>query len=52
MHKCSYLNVAAMERAAPIQRAIMEGDKNTGISLMKTVKELDKGPFIFLKNTH
>ena len=33
--------------ATPIQRAIMEGDKNTGISLMKIVKELDSGLFIF-----
>lgn len=35
--------------AAPIQRAIMEGDKNTGISLMKIVKELDKGPVYLSK---
>ena len=35
--------------AAPIQRAIMEGDKNTGISLMKIVKELDKGPVYVTK---
>ena len=37
--------------AAPIQRAIMEGDKNTGVSLMKIVKELDKGPVYTYKET-
>tara|TARA_B110000090_G_C13364925_1_gene439748 strand:+ start:796 stop:1722 length:927 start_codon:yes stop_codon:yes gene_type:complete len=30
--------------AAPIQRAIMNMDKETGISIMKIVKELDAGP--------
>jgi methionyl-tRNA formyltransferase len=37
--------------AAPIQRAIMEGDKNSGVSLMKIVKELDKGPVYIFKET-
>jgi methionyl-tRNA formyltransferase len=32
--------------AAPIQRAIMNGDKETGISIMKIVKELDSGPIL------
>ena len=30
--------------AAPIQRAIMEGDEETGISIMRVVPELDAGP--------
>ena len=33
-----------MERAAPIQRAIMNCDNETGISIMKIVPKLDAGP--------
>ncbi len=29
--------------AAPIQRAIIEGDKSTGVTIMRVVKELDAG---------
>ncbi len=32
--------------AAPIQRAIMEGDKETGISIMKIIPKLDAGPYM------
>ena len=32
--------------AAPIQRSIIEMDKETGISIMKIVTKLDAGPFI------
>ena len=32
--------------AAPIERAILNKDKQTGISIMKVEKELDKGPFL------
>jgi len=32
--------------AAPIQRSILNGDKETGISIMKVVKKLDAGPVI------
>ena len=32
--------------AAPIQRAIMMGDKETGISIMKIVPKLDAGPVL------
>jgi len=32
--------------AAPIQRAIMNGDKETGVSIMKIGKELDSGPVL------
>jgi len=35
--------------AAPIQRAIMNGDKNTGISIMKIVEKLDSGPILKTK---
>ena len=35
--------------AAPIQRAIMNLDKVTGISVMKIVKELDAGPTMLKK---
>ena len=33
-----------MEGAAPIQRAIMNLDKTSGISIMKIVSKLDSGP--------
>lgn len=33
--------------AAPIQRSIMSLDNETGISIMKIVKELDAGPIMF-----
>ena len=32
--------------AAPIQRAIMNGDKKTGVTIMKIVEKLDSGPII------
>ena len=32
--------------AAPIQRSIMEMDKETGISIMKIIAELDAGPYM------
>ena len=35
--------------AAPIQRSIMEMDKETGLSIMKIVPELDSGPFMLQK---
>lgn len=34
--------------AAPVQRAIMEGDRTTGVCIMKVVEELDAGP-VFTK---
>ena len=36
--------------AAPIQRAIMNGDKKTGISIMKIEKKLDSGPILLSKD--
>ena len=35
--------------AAPIQRAIMNGDKKTGISIMKIEEKLDSGPLLAAK---
>ncbi len=32
--------------AAPIQRSIMERDKETGVSIMKIISKLDAGPYI------
>jgi methionyl-tRNA formyltransferase len=32
--------------AAPIHRAIIEGDKDTGVTIMRVVKELDAGPML------
>ena len=35
--------------AAPIQRSIIEMDKETGISIMKMTPELDAGPYLLQK---
>ena len=35
--------------AAPIQRAIMKGDHQTGISIMRIVEKLDAGPILNIK---
>ena len=32
--------------AAPIERAILNGDKETGVSIMKIVNKLDAGPYV------
>ena len=32
--------------AAPVQRSILEGDKETGVTIMKVEKKLDAGPII------
>ena len=32
--------------AAPIQRSIIEMDKETGISIMKIISKLDAGPYM------
>ena len=32
--------------AAPVQRAIMEGDRTTGVCIMRVVEELDAGPVL------
>ena len=51
LSKYGFINVHASllpkwRGAAPIQRSIMNLDKETGISIMKIVKELDSGPII------
>lgn len=51
---CGCINIHASilpkwRGAAPIQRSIMNGDKTTGISIMKMVEELDHGP-IYLQS--
>ena len=38
--------------AAPIQRSIIEMDKETGISIMKIISKLDAGPYILQKATN
>lgn len=38
--------------AAPIARAIEAGDKETGISIMKVIPELDAGPVLIQKRCH
>ena len=50
-HDLIFLNVHASllpkwRGAAPIERAILNKDKETGISIMKIEKTLDAGPFI------
>ena len=35
--------------AAPIQRSLMEMDKETGISIMKIIPKLDAGPLMLQK---
>ena len=52
--KLGFINIHASllpkwRGAAPIQRAIMNGDKKTGISIMKIKKELDSGPILISK---
>ena len=49
--KLTFLNIHASilprwRGAAPIQRSIMEMDKETGISIMKIIPKLDSGPFM------
>ena len=49
--KLGFINIHASllpkwRGAAPIQRAIMNGDKKIGISIMKIKEELDSGPIL------
>ena len=36
--------------AAPIQRAVLNGDIKTGVTIMKMIQELDAGPIIFMRS--
>ena len=52
--KFGFLNIHASllpkwRGAAPIQRAIMNGDKKTGVSIMKIEEKLDSGPLLAAK---
>ena len=50
---CINLHASLLPRwrgAAPIQRAIMKGDKETGISVMLMTKGLDEGPILLQKH--
>ena len=51
LDKILFLNVHASllpkwRGAAPIQRAIMNMDKETGVSIMKIISKLDAGPVL------
>mgnify|MGYP006089509985 CR=1 FL=1 len=53
--KLGFINIHASllpkwRGSAPIQRAIMNGDKKIGISIMKIKKELDSGPILTSKD--
>ncbi len=48
VHGCVNVHASLLPRhrgAAPIQRAILEGDTETGVSIMKMEEGLDTGPF-------
>ena len=52
--KLGFINIHASllpkwRGAAPIQRTIMNGDKKTGISIMKIEEKLDSGPLLTVK---
>jgi methionyl-tRNA formyltransferase len=52
-HGCLNVHASLLPRwrgAAPIQAAILAGDKETGVSLMQMVAGLDRGP-VFVKQT-
>ena len=54
MAKFGFINIHASllpkwRGAAPIQRAIMNGDTKTGVSIMKIKKKLDSGPVLSVK---
>ena len=54
MAKFGFINIHASllpkwRGAAPIQRAIMNGDTKTGVSIMKIEEKLDSGPVLSVK---
>lgn len=56
LNNCLFINIHASllprwRGAAPIQRAIMNLDQETGISIMKIAKELDTGPVMQMIKT-
>ncbi len=49
LYGCINVHVSLLPRwrgAAPIEHALMNGDKETGITIIKLIKELDAGPII------
>ncbi|MEO6212425.1 MAG: methionyl-tRNA formyltransferase [Vicinamibacterales bacterium] len=40
----------AYRGAAPVHRAVINGDRDTGISIMRVVKELDAGPVFLMRS--
>ena len=53
-HGCVNIHASLLPKfrgAAPIQGAIAEGMKKTGITLMKMVEELDAGPILVVEET-
>ena len=52
---CINIHVSILPRwrgAAPIEHALMNGDKETGISIIKLIEKLDAGPIIVQKKIH
>ncbi len=48
-HGCINIHVSILPRwrgAAPIEHALMNGDRETGISIIKLIEQLDAGPII------
>lgn len=53
VHGCINVHASLLPRhrgAAPVQRAILEGDTETGISIMKMEEGVDTGPFALKKS--
>ena len=53
-HGCINVHASLLPRwrgAAPIQRAILAGDKMTGVTLMKMEEGLDTGPMLLMEST-
>lgn len=53
-HGCLNIHASLLPRwrgAAPIQRAIMAGDEETGVTIMQMEKGLDTGPMLLRKKT-
>ena len=51
-HGCINIHVSILPRwrgAAPIEHSLMNGDKETGISIIKLIEKLDAGPIIAQK---
>ncbi|HCL80065.1 MAG TPA: methionyl-tRNA formyltransferase [Synergistaceae bacterium] len=50
LHGCLNIHPSLLPRyrgAAPVQRALMNGDDRTGVTLFRLVEEMDAGPILF-----